>query len=46
MKQLNTKYNLENTMCCAINGWVDTGHVSLYKYPEKLHDVIWSQGAI
>ena len=46
MKQLNTKFDLENTMCCAIAEWFETGHVPLYKYPEKFHYVIWSQGAI
>ena len=46
MKQLNTKYAVENTMCCAIAEWFETGHVPLYKYPEKFHDAIWSQGAI
>ena len=44
MKQLNTMYDLENTMCCAIAEWFETGHVPLYKYPEKLHNVIYSQG--
>ena len=33
-------------MCCAIAEWFETGNVPLYKYPEKLHAVIWSQGAI
>mmetsp|Transcript_18527 Transcript_18527/g.20383 ORF Transcript_18527/g.20383 Transcript_18527/m.20383 type:complete len:113 (+) Transcript_18527:118-456(+) len=46
MKQLNTKFDLENTMCCTIAEWFETGHVPLYKYPEKFHEVIWSQGAI
>ena len=32
-------------MCCATAEWFETGHVSLYKYPEKFHDTIWSQGA-
>ena len=32
-------------MCCAIAEWFETGHVPLYKYPEKFHEVIWSQGA-
>ena len=42
MKQLDTKYDLENTMCCAIAEWFETGHVPLYKYPEKFHYAIWS----
>ena len=46
MKQLNTKFDLENTMCCAIAEWFETGYVPLYKYPEKFHEAIWSQGAI
>ena len=46
MKLLNTKFDLENTMCCAIAEWFETGHVSLYKYPEYFHDKIWSQGTI
>ena len=46
MEQLNTKYKLENTMCCAIAEWFTTRHIPLYKYPEKLHDSIWSQGTI
>ena len=46
MKQLNRKFDLENTMCCVIAEWFETGHVHLYKYPEKFHDAIWSQGAI
>ena len=46
MQQLDTKYDFENTLACAILKWFETGHVSLYKYPEKFHDAIWSQGAI
>ena len=46
MKQLNTKYNLENTMYCAIAEWFETGHITLYKYPDKFDKAIWSQGAI
>ena len=46
MKQLDTKYDLENTMCCAIAEWFETGHAPLNKYPEKFHEAIWSQGAI
>ena len=46
MKQLNTKFNLENTMCCAIAEWFEMGHLPLYKYPEKFHKAIWSQGTI
>ena len=46
MQQLDTKYDLENTLACAILEWFETGHVSLYKYPEKFHDKLWSQGAI
>ena len=40
MRQLNTNFNLENTMCCAIAEWFERGHVPLYKYPEKFHDTI------
>ena len=46
MKQLNTEFDLKNTMYCAIAEWFKTGHLPLYKYPEKIHEVIWSQGAI
>ena len=43
-KTAEKEYKLENTMCCAIAEWFETGHVPLYKYPEKFHDAIWSQG--
>ena len=33
-------------ICCAIAEWFETGHVPLYKYQEKFHKAIWSQGAI
>ena len=46
MQQLATKYDLENTQACAIVEWFETGHVPLYKYPEKFFEAIWSQGAI
>ena len=46
MQQLDMKYELENTLACAISEWFETGYVSLMKYPEKFHDAIWSQGAI
>ena len=46
MKQLDTKYDLENTLACAIAQWFKTGHVPLYKYPENFHEAIWSQGVI
>ena len=46
MQQLNTKYNLENTLVCTIAEWFETGRVTLYKYPEKFHEAVWSQGAI
>ena len=46
MKQLNTKYAVENVICCAIAEWFETGHVPLYNYPEKFHAAIWSQGAM
>ena len=46
MKQLNMKYAVENTTCYAIAKWFETGHMPLYKYPEKFHGAIWSQGAI
>ena len=41
MKQMDTKYELENTLACAILEWLETGYVSLCKYPEKFHDAIW-----
>ena len=46
IKQLNTKYDLENTICCVIAEWFESGHVPLYKYPGKFNDEIWSQGTI
>ena len=46
MQQLDTEFELENTLACAISEWFETGYVSLYKYPEKFHDAIWSQAAI
>ena len=46
IKQLNTKFDLENTLCCALPEWFGRGHVPLYKYPEEFHKAIWSQGAI
>ena len=44
--QLNTKFELEETLCSAIAEWFETGHVLLYKYPEKFYKTIWSQGVI
>ena len=35
MKQLDTKYDLENTLTCIISEWFETGHVSLFKYSEN-----------
>ena len=46
MKELNTKFNLDNTMCFPIAEWFETSHFLLYKYPEKFHKAIWSQGSI
>ena len=46
IKQLNTEFNLENTMCCTLAEWFIRGHVSLYEYPEKFPAMIWSQGTI
>ena len=46
MKQLDTKFELEETLCSAIAEWFETEHKPLYKYPEKFHEAIWSQGAI
>ena len=40
MKQMDTKYKLENALACAISEWFETGYVSLYRYPEKFHDAI------
>ena len=46
MIQLNTEFDLENTMYCTIAEWFETGHVPLYKYLEKFHKAIWRQGVI
>ena len=46
MKKIDTKFAIENVMCCAISDWFETGQVSLEKYPEEYHDVLRSQGAI
>ena len=46
MKQLITRFDLGNTILCAIYELFETGYVPLYKYTEKLHNKIWSQGAI
>ena len=46
IKQLNTKFDLENTLCCAVAEWFETGHIPLYEYSEKFHEAILSQGAI
>ena len=46
MQQLDTKYDLKNTLACTISEWFETGHASLYKHPEKFHNAILSQGAI
>ena len=35
MKQLDIKYDLENTLTCVIAEWFETGHVPLYKYQEN-----------
>ena len=43
MKQLDTKFELKNTMCYIIAEWFEIGHILLYKYPEKFHKAIWSQ---
>ena len=34
-----------NTLACAMSEWFETGHISLYKYPEKFCEAFWSQGA-
>ena len=46
MKKIDTKFAVENVMCCAISDWFETGQVLLKKYPEEYHDAIQSQGAI
>ena len=46
MQQLNMQYGLENTLACEFLELFETGHVSLYKYPEKSHDAIRSQREI
>ena len=43
---MDTKFELENTLACAISEWFETGYVSLMEYPQKFHDAVWSQGAI
>ena len=43
---MKTNETAEHEMCCAIAEWFETGYVFLYKYPEKFHKAIWSQGAI
>ena len=40
IQQLDTKYDLENTLACVIAEWFETGHVPLYKYPEKFYEAI------
>ena len=30
MKQLDPKYDLENTLACVLVEWFETGYVSLY----------------
>ena len=40
MKQLDSKFKLEETLCLAITEWLETRHVPLYKYPEKFHKAI------
>ena len=47
MQQLDTKkYDRKNIIACAIAKWSETGQVSQYKYPEKFHEAIFSQGVI
>ena len=46
MQQMNTQYELENTLASAISEWFETGHVLVKKYAATFHDAIWSQGAI
>ena len=46
MQQLDTKYEFENTLACAILEWFETVYAALKKYLAKFHDAIWSQGAI
>ena len=46
MQYMDTEFELEHTLASAISECFETGHVSVNKYPEKLHDAIWSQGAI
>ena len=46
MQQVDTQYELENTLTSAISDWFETGHILVEKYPERFHDAIWSQGAI
>ena len=44
MRQLNTEFKLEKTLCLAITEWFETGNGPLQIYPGKFHDAIWSQG--
>ena len=46
MQQMDTKYELENTLASAISEWFEAGHVLVEKYPARFHDAIYSQGAI
>ena len=46
MQQMDTQYELENTLASAISEWFETGNVSVDKYPATFHDAIWSQGEI
>ena len=40
IKQLNTMFDLENTISFAIAELFETKHVPLYEYPEKFDDTI------
>ena len=35
IQQLDTKYDLANTLAYVNAGWFEIGHIPLYKYPEK-----------
>lgn len=42
MKQLDTKFEQEETLCSVIAEWFKTGQIPLYIYLEKNHKAIWS----
>ena len=41
MQQLDIKYNLKNTLACAISKRFEIRHVSLFNYPENSIKQFW-----